>query len=143
MLIIETTNLKDISVEIDGKVYPLAPKTVAIANELHELYRRNEGQPEYKTWLAEMEIILGKKAAGELFHSGSKENIDRMHRIRSGVMRAFETNVHDTEADEMEAGIDQMSKATAALSDIIEQISKLASVNMAANKSAAGAIQAE
>lgn len=49
MLIIETSNLKDISVEIDGKVYPLAPKTVAIANELHGLYRRNEGQPEYKT----------------------------------------------------------------------------------------------
>lgn len=143
MQIIETTNLKSISVEIDGVVYPLAAKTVAIATELQELYRRNDGQPEYKTWLGEMEILLGKKAAAELFHSGKQENIDRIHRIRSGVMRAFETNVNDTLDDEMEAGLDQISKATAALSDIIEQISKLAAVNMAANKSAAGAIQAE
>ena len=126
---IDTTGIKEIFVEIDGKEYRLATKTVATVQDILSAYRRNEGEPEYKIWLEEMRIILGEKACAELFNKGRQENVDRIHRIRTGIMRAFDTNADETMQEEMENSIEQMNRATAALTAIVDKIGKVAKLD--------------
>ena len=126
---IDTTGIKEIFVEIDGKEYRLTAKTVATVQDILSAYRRNEGEPEYKLWLEEMRIILGEKACAELFNKGRQENVDRIHRIRTGVMRAFDTNADETMQEEMENSIEQMNRATAALTAIVDKIGKVAKLD--------------
>lgn len=138
---IDTTGIKEIYVEIDEKEYKLAEKTVATVNELLGVYRRNEGQPEYKLWLEEMRVILGEKAAAELFSMGRNENVDRLHRIRTGVMRAFDANAEETMQEEMESGLEQMNRATAALTAIVDKIEKIAKLDDGPRSEAKGVIR--
>ena len=138
---IDTTSIKEIYVEIDGQEYKLAPKTVATVNDLLSVYRRNEGEPEYKLWLEEMRVILGEKAAAALFNKGRQENVDRIHRIRSGVMRAFDTNADETIAEEMESSIEQMNRATAALTAIVDKIGKVTRLEDGPTSEAKGVIR--
>ena len=118
------TYIEETSVEIEGKVYEVAAKTVDIAEKLMEAGRRMSGQPEYKLWLAEMEIILGKAAVKELFNGGKKENIDRMFMIYSGVLEAFEYN-----ADKInDAKLEKQQDKIAGVTDMIKQIIAAANI---------------
>lgn len=138
---IDTTGIKEIFVEIDGKEYRLAMKTVATVQDLLSAYRRNEGEPEYKLWIEEMRIILGEKACAELFNKGRYENVDRIHRIRTGVMRAFDTNADETLREEMENSLEQMNRATAALTAIVDKIGKVAKLDDSPGGEAKGVIR--
>ena len=118
------TYIEETSVEIEGKVYEVAAKTVDIAEKLREAGRRMIGQPEYKLWLAEMEIILGNAAVKELFNGGKKENIDRMLMIYSGVLEAFEYN-----ADKInDAKLEKQQDKIAGVTDMIKQIIAAANI---------------
>ncbi len=118
------TYIEETSVEIEGKVYEVAAKTVDIAEKLMEAGRRMSGQPEYKLWMAEMEIILGKAAVKELFNGGKKENIDRMFMIYSGVLEAFEYN-----ADKInDAKLEKQQDKIAGVTDMIKQIIAAANI---------------
>jgi hypothetical protein len=118
------TYIEETSVEIEGKVYEVAAKTVDVAEKLMEAGRRMSGQPEYKLWLAEMEIILGKAAVKELFNGGKKENIDRMFMIYSGVLEAFEYN-----ADKInDAKLEKQQDKIAGVTDMIKQIIAAANI---------------
>ena len=54
------TDIKAITVEIEEKEYTVAAKTVEIADRLAEAAKKCAGQPEYKLWLAELEVLLAK-----------------------------------------------------------------------------------
>lgn len=118
------TYIEATSVEIDGKVYEVAAKTVDIAEKLMEAGRRMSGQPEYKLWLAELEIMLGKAAVKELFNSGKKENIDRMYMIYCGVLEAFEYNAEKLNNEKIEKQQDKI----AGITDMFRQIIAAAEV---------------
>ena len=86
------TKIERVNVEIDGKKYEVAEKTVGIAEKLRDAAMNCFGLPEYRLWLKEMEILLGTDAVEELFRDGKDENLDRMERIHDGVLSAFDYN---------------------------------------------------
>lgn len=139
MQIIDTTVLAEMTVEIDGKEFAVAPKTVETASKLMSVYRTHKDSPEYKVWLAELEILLGKDAVAELFTGGKQENIDRIHLIRSGVMRAFEYNAEQTAASEMEERVGMINNAARALTSICDRLGAIANIEAkAADSNSAG-----
>ena len=113
------TYINDMSVEIDGNVYPVTEKTIETAEKLMDAARRLEGQPEYKLWLAEMEILLGKEAVKAIFPNGRKENLDRMYRIYCGVYEAFEYNASVVRGEKLERQKDEIAGVTDMLKQII------------------------
>lgn len=121
------TDIKAITVEIEDKEYPVAAKTVEIADRLAEAAKKCAGQPEYKLWLAELEVLLGKTAVKELFASGRHENIDRIHRIHAGVMRAFDYNAAALQEEETE----RQRELIAPLTELLRQV---AAMNRTDNK---------
>lgn len=112
------TDIEKVIVEIEDREYPVAEKTVAIADKLEEAAKKCTGMPEYKLWLAELEILLGKAAVRELFKGGKGENIDRMHRIHAGVMRAFDHNAENLREQEAE----RQRELMAPLADLLRQM---------------------
>lgn len=112
------TDIERISVEIEDKEYQVAEKTVDTADKLIAAQKKCMNQPEYKLWLAELEVLLGAEAVRELFHSGKKENIDRIQRIHSGVCRAFEYNAQIIRDEEVE----RQRELLAPLSELFKQL---------------------
>ena len=86
------TEIDRVRVEIDGEEYAVAEKTIATAEALIDAAQRCEGKPQYRLWLAEIEVLLGTDAVRKLFHDGKRENIDRIQRIHAGVLEAFDHN---------------------------------------------------
>ena len=121
------TDIKAITVEIAEEDYPVAAKTVEIADRLAEAAKKCAGQPEYKLWLAELEVLLGKAAVKELFSSGRNENIDRIQRIHAGVLRAFDYNASALQEEETQ----RQQELIAPLTELLRQISAM---NRADNK---------
>lgn len=113
------TYINDMSVEIEGNTYKVAEKTIDTAEKLRDATRRMDGQPEYKLWLAEMEVLMGKTAVKELFPNGRKENLDRMYRIYCGVIEAFEYNAEQVNAEKLEAQQDKIAGVTDMLKQLI------------------------
>ena len=113
------TYINDMSVEIDGNTYKVAENTIDTVEKLRDATRRMDGQPEYKLWIAEMEVLLGKEAVKELFPNGRKENIDRMYRIYCGVIEAFEYNAEQVNAEKLEAQQDKIAGVTDMLKQLI------------------------
>ena len=115
------TDIKAITVEIEENEYPVAAKTVEIADRLAEAAKKCAGQPEYKLWLAELEVLLGKAAVKELFASGRQENIDRIQRIHAGVLRAFDYNASALQEEETQ----RQQELIAPLTELLRQISAM------------------
>lgn len=115
------TDIIGVIVEIEDKEYPVTEKTVETADKLAEAAKKCAGQPEYKLWLAELEVLLGKNAMKELFNSGKKENIDRIQRIHAGVLRAFDHNA-DTLQEEETA---RQQEALAPLTELLRQLANV------------------
>lgn len=121
------TEITSMSVEIEGDVYPVAPKTAAVADALvnAESLCAARKQPEYKLWLARLEVLLGKDAMRRLFVSGKAENIDRIERVYSGVMEAFEYN-HKAMVEEQTAhSADLIADALAPVNELLRRLSAL------------------
>ena len=95
------TRIERVSVEIEGRSYPVAPKTVGLARSLIRERRRLSRKPEYRLWRAELRLLLGRRAMGRLFPGGRRENLDRMQRIHAGVLRAFEHNAQTLQSEEL------------------------------------------
>lgn len=112
------TDIDRVIVEIEENEYEIAEKTVETADRLIDAQKKCKGQPEYKLWLAELEVLLGRDAVRELFHSGKKENIDRIQRIHVGVCRAFEYNSQKVQEEAM----DRQREALAPLSELFRQL---------------------
>lgn len=86
------TDIERMSVEIEGEEYEVAEKTVAVADALIAAAEKNADKPNYKIWMADLEVLLGKDTVRKLFPGGKNENLDRMQRIHAGVLEAFDYN---------------------------------------------------
>ena len=115
------TEIDNVIVEIEDKEYPVTEKTVETADKLAEAAKKCAGQPEYKLWLAELEVLLGKNAVKELFNSGKKENIDRIQRIHAGVLRAFDHNADALQEEETA----RQQEALAPLTELLRQLANV------------------
>ena len=106
------TDVDRVLVEIEGAEYEVAPKTVAVADALIDAAARCDGKPEYKQYLADLEVLLGADAVRRLFPDGKRENIDRMERIHAGVLEAFDYNsraVQEQKAQRQRESLEPMS----------------------------------
>lgn len=106
------TKIDRVRVEIEGRAYALAEKTVAVAEALCRVRKKYRDAPGYRLWMAELRILLGKRAVKKLFTDGEKENLDRMQRIHSGVLRAFEHNADRTEEDRLAAALQELCRSS-------------------------------
>lgn len=119
------TSVENAAVTIDGAEYPVAAKTVAVAEELLAAQRRYAGRPEYQLWLAELEILLGKQAVKKLFRDGKKENIDRLQAIYAGVCAAFERNsenIDREQATRRAEAFDALAEALGPINELLRQL---------------------
>lgn len=115
-------DIQEVSVEIEGKVYPVAPKTIAITEKLKKAQANSEGiKAQYELWLSQLEILLGAKVVRELFPRGKNENLDRMEAIYYGVMDAFDFNGRELRG----AHNDRMAADAAALADALKPVTQL------------------
>lgn len=115
-------DIREVSVEIDGNTYPVAAKTVAVAEKLKKAQEISEGaKPQYELWLSHLEILLGAKAVRALFPDGRNENLDRMEAIYYGVMDAFDVNGRELRA----ARSDRLTDQAAELADALEPVTRL------------------
>lgn len=120
------TDIAPVTVEIDGAEYAVAERTAAVEEALMEARRKCEGRLEYRLWLAELEILLGRGAVKRLFCSGRKENLDRMQQIHAGVCRAFERRSDEIERQRVAERAEVWSEAAAALEPINELLRQIA-----------------
>lgn len=115
------TEIAKVIVEIEDNDYEVAEKTVETAEKLIDAQKRCIGQPEYKLWLAELDVLLGKSATAALFHSGKRENIDRVQRIHAGVVSAFEYNATTVQEERTRLQMEQI----APVNELIRQLNSL------------------
>lgn len=114
------TDVDRVLVEIEGAEYEVAPKTVAVADALIDAAARCDGKPEYKQYLADLEVLLGADAVRRLFPDGKRENIDRMQRIHAGVLDAFEYNSRTVQ----EQAAQRQREALEPMSDFLRQLAQ-------------------
>lgn len=118
-------DVEPVSVEIDGVEYPVAARTVAVTEALMDAQRRCKGCAEFRLWLAELEILLGRAAVRKLFRDGKRENLDRMQQIHAGVCRAFERCGNEVERQRAAERAEVWSEAAAALAPVNELLRQL------------------
>ncbi len=116
------TEIPEVIVEIEDKEYTVAPRTVEIMDKLIEVGKDYAGKPNYRLWMAELEVLLGKKACHELFTSGKSENVDRLQMIYSGVARAFQHADEEISASIRERDIQAVATALAPVNELLRNI---------------------
>lgn len=114
------TDIERVRIEIEGEEYEVAPKTVAVADALIDAAARCDGKPEYKQYLADLEVLLGADAVRRLFPDGKRENIDRMQRIHAGVLEAFDYNNRAVQ----EQAAQRQREALEPMSDFLRQLAQ-------------------
>lgn len=118
------TDIRDIIVEIDGAEYPVAAKTIDVAEKLEDANRKYVGKArQYELWLAHLRILLGAEAVKEIFPGGKKENLDRMEAIYIGCMRAF--NYNRPKAEETERQADELKGNLEAIRQVNEFLRRM------------------
>lgn len=119
------TEISDVIVEIEGEQYPVAPKTIATADALMTAAQKCKGQLEYKLWLAELEVLLGKEAVRKLFFAGKAENIDRLERIHAGVFAAFDENHNSLTSEQTQAAADLIATSLSPVNELLRRLQAL------------------
>jgi len=121
------TEIQPVIVEIEDKEYPVAAKTVDVAEKLKKAEDTaiKEKKPEFSLWLAQLEILLGRAAVKELFPGGKAENLDRMEAIYYGVMAAFDYNgreAREARAEETASSAKDLAEALKPLADLMAMV---------------------
>lgn len=119
------TEVENTVVEIDGKEYPLALRTVEVADKLFEIEAAYRNKPAYRMWLEELRVLMGDAAVNELFYSGKGENLDRVQMIYSGVARAFNHTADMIEGNQRETQIQAVATALAPINELLRQVKAL------------------
>jgi len=119
------TDIPEITVEIEDREYPLAPRTVDTVERLNAAERDMAGKPFYRLWMAQLEVLLGKEACRELFGGGKAENLDRMQVIYDGVTGAFLYKDNEIAQARREKNVEAVAAALAPLNEMLRHIRAL------------------
>ena len=117
------TEIRPVIVEIDGKEYDVAPKTVELLEKLRgvEDAAVKAGKMRHEMEMEQLELLLGRQAVRELFSAGKKENVDRVDAIYYGVLDAFDASSRDRR----EARTDAMADEFRAIAETLKPLAEM------------------
>lgn len=118
------TEIRPVIVEIDGKEYDVAPKTVELLEKLRgvEDAAVKAGKMRHEMEMEQLELLLGRQAVRELFSAGKKENVDRVDAIYYGVLDAFDASSRERREARTDAMADEFSAIAEALKPLAEMM---------------------
>lgn len=118
------TEIRPVIVEIDGKEYNVAPKTVELLEKLRgvEDAAVKAGKMRHEMEMEQLELLLGRQTVRELFSAGKKENVDRVDAIYYGVLEAFDASSRERREARMDAMADEFSAIAEALKPLAEMM---------------------
>ena len=118
------TEIRPVIVEIDGKEYDVAPKTVELLEKLRhaEDTAVKAGKMRYEMEIEQLEILLGRQAVRELFSAGKRENVDRVDAIYYGVLDAFDASSRERREARTDAMADEFRAMAEALKPMAEMM---------------------
>ena len=113
------TEIRPVIVEIDGKEYDVAPKTVELLEKLRgaEDAAVKAGRME----IEQLELLLGRQAVRGLFKAGKNENVDRVDAIYYGVLEAFDASSRERR----EARTDAMADEFRAIAETLKPLAEM------------------
>lgn len=117
------TEIRPVIVEIDGKEYNVAPKTVELLEKLRgvEDAAVKAGRMRHEMEIEQLELLLGRQAVRELFSAGKKENVDRVDAIYYGVLEAFDASSRERR----EARTDAMADEFRAIAETLKPLAEM------------------
>ena len=117
------TEIRPVIVEIDGKEYDVAPKTVELLEKLRgvEDAAVKAGKMRHEMEMEQLELLLGRQAVRELFRAGKKENVDRVDAIYYGVLEAFDASSRERR----EARTDAMADEFRAIAETLKPLAEM------------------
>lgn len=117
------TEIRPVIVEIDGKEYNVAPKTVELLEKLRgvEDAAVKAGKMRHEMEMEQLELLLGRQAVHELFSAGKKENVDRVDAIYYGVLEAFDASSRERR----EARTDAMADEFRAIAETLKPLAEM------------------
>lgn len=117
------TEIRPVIVEIDGKEYDVAPKTVELLEKLRgvEDAAVKAGKMRHEMEIEQLELLLGRQAVRELFSAGKKENVDRVDAIYYGVLEAFDASSRERR----EARTDAMADEFRAIAETLKPLAEM------------------
>ena len=117
------TEVRPVIVEIDGKEYAVAPKTVELLEKLRraDTAAAKAGKMPHENEIDQLELLLGRQAVKELFAAGKKENVDRVDAIYYGVLDAFDASSRERR----EARTDAMAEELRAIADALKPVTDM------------------
>ena len=117
------TEIRPVIVEIDGKEYDVAPKTVELLEKLRgvEDAAVKSGKMRHEMEMEQLELLLGRQAVRELFSAGKKENVDRVDAIYYGVLDAFDASSRERR----EARTDAMADEFRAIAETLKPLAEM------------------
>lgn len=118
------TEIRPVIVEIDGKEYDVAPKTVELLEKLRhaEDTAVKAGKMRHEMEIEQLEILLGRQAVRELFSAGKRENVDRVDAIYYGVLDAFDASSRERREARTDAMADEFRAMAEALKPMAEMM---------------------
>ena len=128
------TQTTPMRVEIEGREYPLAPRTARLAEKLRRVEEAGlrEGRPHHKVEMAQLSLLLGRRAARELFPRGGGEDLDRLDAIYYGVFAALEAPARLHRAQHTRALAEELRELAGAVRPLAEVAALLQSPGEAA-----------
>lgn len=111
-------------IDVDGKEYPIAEKTIAVIEKLNDIEHENKDKPAYRLAMAELEVLLGKAACRELFPNGKNENVDRILIIWAAVAEQFDKTFRQICAKPREARAEAVATALSPLNELLRNLNK-------------------
>ena len=117
------TEIRPVIVEIDGKEYDVAPKTVELLEKLRgvEDAAVKAGRMRHEMEMEQLELLLGRQAVRELFKAGKNENVDRVDAIYYGVLEAFDASIRERR----EARTDAMADEFRAIAETLKPLAEM------------------
>ena len=117
------TEIRPVIVEIDGKEYNVAPKTVELLEKLRgvEDAAVKAGKMRHEMEMEQLELLLGRQAVRGLFSAGKKENVDRVDAIYYGVLEAFDASSRERR----EARTDAMADEFRAIAETLKPLAEM------------------
>lgn len=114
--------------EINGKEYPLAPRTGALEKRIIAEHDRKLGtMTEYEQYKVIISLLLGENAFAELFPNGENENLDMMAQVAYVAQDEFNAEKKAMQRKKIEddvkgMGLDQMIDNMSAFNKQVNQV---------------------